>query len=59
MRYAFFPEARRLLLENDGKLTINDSGDHQISGVQQSGDSAPSFTSQKGSVGLDELRKVS
>jgi hypothetical protein len=59
MRYAFFSKARRLLIENNGKLTTYDSGDHQISGVQQSGGgSAPLFTSQNGIVNVNELQKV-
>ena len=57
MRYAFFPKAHRLLIDKDGKLSTYDSGDHQISGVQQSGD-LPTFTSQNGAVRLDELKKV-
>ena len=57
MRYAFFPEAHRLLIERDGKLTTYDSGDHQINGIQQSGD-LPTFTSQNGAVRLDDLKKV-
>src|ERR1700730_18365492 len=59
MRYAFFPKARRLLIEKQGKLTTYDSGDHQISGMQQSGEtSSLTFTSQNGAVRLDELKKV-
>jgi hypothetical protein len=57
MRYAFFPKAHRLLIEKDGKLSTYDSGAHQISGVQQSGD-LPTFTSQNGAVRLDDLKKV-
>jgi hypothetical protein len=41
MRYAFFPKARRLLIEKQGNLTTYDSGDHQISGMQQSGETRP------------------
>jgi hypothetical protein len=60
MRYAFFSKARRLLIEKDNKLTTYDSGDHQITGVQQSGGgSDPAFTSQNGSVNLGALRKIS
>jgi hypothetical protein len=56
----FFSKARQLLIEKDNKLTTYDSGDHQISGVQQSGGgSDPAFTSQNGSVNLGELRKIS
>lgn len=60
MRYAFFPEAKRLVIERDGKVTVYDSADHQISGVaqQQSHDQIAAFTSQHGQVGLDTLRKV-
>jgi hypothetical protein len=59
MRYAFFPKARRLLIEKQGNLTTYDSGDHQISGVQQRGEtSSLTFTSQNGAVRLDELKKV-
>ncbi|PNG26618.1 hypothetical protein CR492_08015 [Methylocella silvestris] len=59
MRYAFFPQKHRLLIEQDGKLTTYDSGDHQISGVQQSGGSQPpSFTSQNGPVRLDQLKQI-
>jgi hypothetical protein len=60
MRYAFFSKARRLLIEKDNNLTTYDSGDHQISGVQQSGGgSDPVFTSQNGSLNLGELRIIS
>jgi hypothetical protein len=59
MRYAFFPKARRLLIEKQGNLTTYDSGDHQISGMQQSGEtSSLTFTSQNGAVRLDDLKKV-
>ncbi len=60
MRYAFFPEKRRLLVEQDGRKTVYDSGDHQISGVsQQSGQtSSIVFTSQSGPVALDSLRRA-
>ena len=48
MRYAFFPEARRLLVEENGKLTTYDSGEHRIGGVSQqdSQDRHLTFTSQ-------------
>ena len=60
MRYAFFPEKRRLLVEQDGRKIVYDSGDHQISGVsQQSGRSSSLvFTSQSGPVALDTLRRA-
>ncbi len=60
MRYAFFPEKRRLLIEENGKLTTYDSGDHRISGVsQQHGQSRSlAFADQNGSVSLDDLKQV-
>jgi hypothetical protein len=60
IRYAFFPEKRRLLIEQDGNLAIYDSADHQISGVsqQQSSGGDLAFTSQTGPVDLAELKKV-
>ncbi len=59
LRYAFFPEKRRLLVEQDGALTTYDSGDHRISGVaQQSSEQSPTFTSQDGPVVLDGLKRV-
>jgi hypothetical protein len=60
VRYAFFPSSKRLAIEQSGKVTVYDSGDHQISGVsqQQGGDHSLAFTSQKGDVKVDELKKV-
>jgi hypothetical protein len=60
MRYAFFPDARRLLIEQDGKLTTYDSGDHRISSVSQQDSQGASlaFTSQNGSVKLEQLKQI-
>jgi hypothetical protein len=60
MRYAFFPEKKRLLVEQDGMRTTYDSGDHRISGVSQQDGQGQSlaFESQTGSVGLDTLNQV-
>lgn len=58
MRYAFFPKARRLLIEQDGKRTTYDSGDHNISGVSQQNSGTPTFTSDKGEAKLDDLKMV-
>jgi len=60
MRYAFFPDKQRLLIEQDGKLTTYDSGDHRISGVSQQDSQGQSltFTSQNGPVKLDTLKQV-
>jgi len=58
LRYAFFPDAHRLLVETDGKLKTYDSGDHRISGVQQANGAAPRFSSQNGTVSLNDLKVV-
>jgi hypothetical protein len=61
MRYAFFPEQRRLAIERDGKVTQYDTGDHRIQGVsqQQSGAGGdPAFTSQNGDVDLKSLQQI-
>ena len=60
MRYAFFPNERRLLIEQDGKLTTYDTGDHRISGVSQQDSQGQrlAFTSQDGLVRLDGLDKI-
>ena len=59
-RYAFFPDARRLLIEDDGKLITYDTGDHQISGVSQAQSSGRhlAFNSEDGEVKLEQLRAV-
>ncbi len=59
-RYAFFPDSRRLAIETGGRVTLYDTGDHQIGGVsQQQGSSRSlSFTSQYGPVRLDDLPVV-
>jgi hypothetical protein len=64
MRYAFFPEKRRLLVEQNGKLTKYDSGDHHISGVSQQSIQQQSiqgrslaFADQNGAVKLDQLKQ--
>jgi hypothetical protein len=60
VRYAFFPSSRRLAVEQSGTVTVYDSGDHQISGVsqQQGGGHSMAFTSQKGEVKVNMLKKV-
>jgi hypothetical protein len=61
MRYACFPERRRLAVELDGQLSVYDTGDHVITGVsqQQGGDQSLGFSSQHGRVRLDSLVKLS
>ncbi len=35
MRYACFPDARRVVVEQAGSVSVHDSGEHRISGVSQ------------------------
>jgi hypothetical protein len=61
MRYAYFPATRRLAIDLNGKVTVYDTQDHQISGVsqQQPGLGSLSFSSQLGDVDLSGLHVVS
>lgn len=60
LRYAIFPDARRLVIEDAGTRTVYDTGDHRISGISQaqSGDATISFTGQNGLVRVSELKRV-
>jgi hypothetical protein len=57
MRYACFPDRRRLALDVNGQISVYDTSDHWITGFsqQQSGDQSLTFTSQYGVVRLDSL----
>ena len=62
MRYAYFGDKHRLAVDTgNGKISVYDTADHQISGVQQAqsgGGRKAVFTSQHGEVDLDQLKKV-
>jgi hypothetical protein len=60
LRYAVFPDARRLVIDDHGSITVHDTGSHQIFGVAQaqSSDQTLSFTSQDGLVRVKDLPKV-
>ncbi|MEM1265254.1 MAG: SHOCT domain-containing protein [Pseudomonadota bacterium] len=60
LRYAYFPEARRLAIEIGGRVTTYDTGEHQIGAFsqQQSGDQTLTFTSQFGVVRVSDLPVV-
>lgn len=60
LRYAVFPSTRRLAIDQGGRVTVYDTGDHWISGFsqQQSGDQSLTFTSQHGLVRLQDLPVV-
>ena len=58
VRYAYFPGPRRLALSRYGNVTVFDTLDHQIGGVQQQqggADGSLSFSSQRGTFSVDSL----
>jgi len=61
LRYAYFPATRRLAIDVGGRLSVHDTGQHQISGVsqQQGSDQSVTFTSQLGLVRIADLPRVS
>ena len=62
MRYAYFADKHRLVVdEGGGNITVYDTGDHQVSGVQQhqsGGGKKLVFSSEEGEVDLGSLKKV-
>ena len=60
MRYAVFPERRKLLIEADGQLSVYDTADHQITGVSQAQSHTRSlaFASHTGPVNLGDLQRL-
>src|SRR3984957_19839638 len=61
LRYAVFPETRRLVIDDQGTVSVYDTGSHQIFGVAQaqSADRTLTFTSQDGLVRIADLPRVS
>ncbi len=61
MRYAYFANSHRLVIEDQGNVSIYDTLNHQIGGVsqQQSGTQNLSFSSQYGYVNLFDLPLIS
>lgn len=60
MRYACFPEARRLAVQRNGQTRVYDTAHHTIRGVsqQQGGGQSLSFSSDHGTVRLEDLQQV-
>ena len=60
MRYAYFPDRHRLVVDRDGHVTIYDTGHHRLSGVAQAQSRHQSlvFLSQHGSISLESLAEV-
>jgi len=61
VRYAYFPDARRLAVDTGGDVWVYDTLDHRIGGFsqQQGGGSSILFTSQHGALDLARLPVVS
>jgi len=60
MRYACFPDRRRLVIEKNGRVTVYDTGDHRLTGFsqQQSHGQDLAFSGPDGTVGIDRFRVV-
>jgi hypothetical protein len=60
LRYAVFPDTRRLAIDDQGAISVYDTGSHRIFGAAQaqSADRTLTFTSQDGLVRVDDLPKV-
>ncbi|MBH0238038.1 SHOCT domain-containing protein [Methylobrevis albus] len=60
MRYAVFPDTRRLAIDDGSGVIVYDTGDHLIGGVSQQQGSGRdlSFQSQHGTVRASDLRRV-
>jgi hypothetical protein len=57
LRYAYFPESRRLAVETGSGVALYDTGAHCITGVSQANGSLD-FTGPAGSVDLDRLARI-
>ncbi|MCJ2072076.1 SHOCT domain-containing protein [Methylobacterium sp. J-030] len=57
MRYAYFPQARRLAVESGSGVAVYDTGEHPITGVSQANGSL-GFTGPAGSVDVARLRRI-
>jgi len=60
MRYAFFPGARRLLIQQGARIDSHDTREYQVKGVAEmsGGTSELSFETDKGAVKLEEWKCV-
>lgn len=60
MRYAFFPSSRRLVVDDNGSISVFDTDEHVITGAgqQQSQEQSLTFSTIKGALDLKSLRKL-
>jgi hypothetical protein len=57
LRYAYFPESRRLAVESGSGVSVYDTGEHAITGVSQANGSL-GFSGPTGAVDLARLRRI-
>jgi hypothetical protein len=57
LRYAYFPDSRRLAVESGTGVALYDTGEHRITGVSQA-NGRLGFTGPQGSVDLERLRRI-
>ena len=59
-KYAYFPNIQRLAVSTSGSVWVYDTAEHQIGGFgqQQGSGGSITFTSQFGTVNLNQLRVV-
>jgi hypothetical protein len=57
LRYAYFPDSRRLAVDAGSGVALYDTGEHRITGVSQANGSL-GFTGPSGAVALDRLRRI-
>ena len=60
MRYAFFPAAKRLVIDEGSSIATYDTGEHVLNGVsqQQRGTQTTAFSSASGPVPLSKLKRL-
>ncbi len=60
MRYAYFPAAHRLAVQQGGHVRVYDTAEHNIYGVsqQQGAGQSLSFATEAGPVALERMRPV-
>lgn len=57
LRYAYFSDRNRLVVEQDGKVSQYDTAGHKVTGVQASGGTV-TVTGEGGTVSLDSLKQA-
>ena len=60
LRYAYFPASNRLAIDDGGRIEVYDTTGYDIGGFgqQQGGGASLTFSSQRGIVRVDSLRRV-